>query len=199
MRLDSGNKPDYLVLVNEDHRLPEGFADTVELITVANAMGEPIQVERKTYEAFLRLQEDLLIHDGIEAGLSNSFRTVEKQEEIYTRYTREFGPEYAAKYAAKPGHSEHHTGLAIDVGITVNGKFHRTIEELLRVDHLFQIVQKKLPEYGFLLRYPRGKEAVTRIGYEPWHYRYIDSPALAREITEQGLCLEEYCARCAVK
>ena len=187
-------QPDYLVLVNGDHRLPRDFARSVELVTVENAVGEPIQVEKKTYEAFLRLQKDLLENDGIAAGLSNSYRTVERQEEIFARYTREFGLDYAKKYAAKPGHSEHHTGLAIDVGVTLEGKFHHTIEEILSVEHLYQVIQKKLPQYGFILRYPKGKEAVTGIGYEPWHFRYLGDPELAAELTEQGLCLEEYSA-----
>lgn len=185
-------QPDYLVLVNGDHRLPRDFARSVELVTVENAVGEPIQVEKKTYEAFLQLQKDLLENDGIAAGLSNSYRTVEKQSEIFERYTRQFGPDYAAKYAAKPGHSEHHTGLAIDVGITVDGKFHRTIEELLAVDHLFRIVHEKLARYGLILRYPAGKEAATKIGYEPWHFRYVGDREIAEEITARGICLEEY-------
>ena len=183
---------DYLVLVNSENRLPEGFSETVELIGAKSAKGNAIEIEKQTYEAFLRLQKALRDEDGIEAGLSNSYRTIEKQEEIYTRYTREYGPEYAAKYAAKPGHSEHHTGLAIDVGIWVDGKFHHTIEELLRVDHLFKIIHTKLPRYGFLLRYPAGKESVTGIGYEPWHFRYVGSEEIAQEITRNGLCLEEY-------
>ena len=185
-------QPDYLVLVNEEHRLPLDFEQTVELVTVENAVGDRFPVEKKTYEAFLRMKEDLWKEDGIHAELSNSYRTVEKQEEIYSRYTRDFGPEFAAKYAAKPGHSEHHTGLAIDVGIVVDGKFHRTIEDLLKVDHLFQIIHGKLARYGFILRYPAGKEAVTKIGYEPWHFRYVDAPEIAGEIMEQGLCFEEY-------
>ena len=187
--------PDYLLLVNAEHQMPEEFPKTVELVWTESAMGNKIQVEKQTYAAFLRMKEDLWKEDGIEAGLSNSYRTIEKQEEIYTRYTREFGPAYAAKYAAKPGHSEHHTGLAIDVGIVQDGKFYHTIEELLSVDHLFQVIHQKLPRYGFLLRYPGGKESVTGIGYEPWHFRYIDSSDIAKEITDQGLCLEEYLVR----
>ena len=183
---------DWLVLVNGEHRLPEGFEETVELVWCENPAGERFRIEKQTYEAFLRLKEDLLQNDGIEAALSNSYRTVEKQNEIYQRYTRDFGPDYAAKYAARPGHSEHHTGLAIDMGIILDGKFHRSIRDLLSVDHLFRIVHKKLPHYGFLLRYPEGKESITKIGYEPWHFRYIHSPEIAKQITDQGLCLEEY-------
>ena len=60
------------------------------------------------------------------------------------------------------------------------------------MEELFQIIHRKLPRYGFLLRYPKGKETVTGIGYEPWHFRYVGSAEVAREITEQGMCLEEY-------
>ncbi len=100
--------------------------------------------------------------------------------------------EYTSKYVAKPGYSEHHTGLAIDVGILLEGKLYRTKEELLSVEHLFKIIQKKLSQYCFILRYPKGKESITKIAYEPWHYRYIDSPKVAQEITDKGICFEEY-------
>ena len=187
-----GKNPDYLVLVNEDHKLPDGFEDTVERILTENVAGNQFQVEKKTYDAFLRLQEDVLKNDGIQTVLLGAYRTIKQQEEIFEKYLHEFGPEYTCKYVAKPGCSEHHTGLAIDVGILLEGKLYRTQKELLSVDHLFKIVQKKLPQYGFILRYPKDKTSVTKIAYEPWHYRYIDSPQTAQEITDKGICFEEY-------
>ena len=183
---------DYLVLVNGDHRLPDGYENTVELVTVKNCAGSEYQVEKKTYEAFLRLREDLLQNDGIQTELISSYRTIAQQVASFENYLNKFGLEYANKYVAKPGHSEHHTGLAIDVGIVRDGKVLYTIEDLLSVDHLFKIVQKKLPQYGFILRYPEDKKAITKIGYESWHFRYIDSPQIATEITQKGLCFEEY-------
>ena len=107
--------------------------------------------------------------------------------------------EHTRKYVAIPGCSEHHTGFAIDVGILLEGKLYRKREDLLSVSHLLEIVQKKLPQYGFILRYPKGKEAITKINYEPWHFRYIDSPDLAKEITDQGICFEEYWSSKPVK
>ena len=193
MKRESGRKkPDYLILINEEHGLPDGFEDTIELITAENAIGEKVELERKTYEAFLRLRDDLLQHDGIQIELISTYRTIRQQEETFERYFNKFGLEYANKYVAKPGHSEHHSGFALDAGILRDGKLYRTIAELLSVDHLFQIVQAKLTQYGFILRYPKGKEAITKIGYEPWHFRYVDSPALAKEITDKGICFEEY-------
>lgn len=185
-------KPDYMVLVNEDNRLPENFDETVEIITVENAMGNQYGIEKKTYEAFLRLREDLLQNDGIQTELISVYRTIAQQEKTFSNYVNKFGMEYARKYAALPGHSEHHTGFAIDVGIVIDGVLTRTIEQMLPVDDLYKIIQAKLPAYGFILRYPAGKESVTRIGYEPWHFRYIDSPEIAKEIADKGICFEEY-------
>ena len=187
--------PDYFILVNEDNRLPNGFEDTVELIPTENVAGKQFKIEKKTYDAFCALQEDILENDGIQTVLLGSYRTIKQQEEIFERNLNEFGLEYTSKYVAKPGCSEHHTGLAIDVGILLEGKLYLTKEELLSVDHLFEIVQKKLPRYGFILRYPKGKESITKIAYEPWHYRYIDSPQIAQKITDSGICLEEYCQK----
>ena len=190
---------DYLVLVNEDNRLPDGFENTVELIPTENIAGNRFLVEKKTYEAFLRLQEDILKNDSIQTVLLNSYRTVKQQEEIFERNLKERGLEHTRKYVAIPGCSEHHTGFAIDVGILLEGKLYRKREDLLSVSHLLEIVQKKLPQYGFILRYPKGKEAITKINYEPWHFRYIDSPDLAKEITDQGICFEEYWSSKPVK
>ncbi len=190
--MNENKNPDYLVLVNEDNRLPDGFEDTVEIIPVQNAVGDQYEIEKKTYEAFLRLRDDLLENDGIQAELISVYRTIPEQEATFNRYVENFGMEYARTYAALPGHSEHHTGFAIDVGVMIEGKLIRTIEGMLELDHLFLIMQAKLPKYGFILRYPKGKEAVTKIGYECWHFRYIDSPELAKEITDKGICFEEY-------
>lgn len=186
---------DYMVLVNGANRLPDGYENTVERITVQNSEGDSYEVEKKTYEAFLGLQKDLSENDGIPTELISAYRTVAAQTASYDHHMKKFGPEFTNKYVARPGHSEHHTGLAIDVGIVVDGKLRRYVQELLEVDDLFQIVQAKLPKYGFILRYPKGKEPVTGIGYECWHFRYIDSPEIATAITEQGLCFEEYWAQ----
>ncbi len=188
----SEKKPDYMILVNEENRLPEDFASTIELIDVENAIGEKYQIEKKTYQAFLRLREDILTNNGLQIELISVYRTVDQQKVTFNYYVDNFGLEYAKTYAALPGCSEHHTGFAIDVSFLVDGKIIRGVEGLLGADGLFRIVQEKLPEYGFILRYPKGKENITKIGYEPWHFRYIDSPEIAKEIYDRGICFEEY-------
>jgi len=186
-------KTDYMVLVNGTHPLPQGYEDTVERITVQNAFGDQYEVEKKTYAAFLRLQKDLLENDGIRIELVSAYRTIATQAASYEHHMKNFGPEFTNKYVARPAHSEHHTGIAIDVGVVVDGKLRRYVQELLEVDDLFQIIQARLPQYGFILRYPGGKEPITGIGYECWHFRYLDSPEIAKKITDRGLCFEEYC------
>lgn len=184
--------PDYLILINEDRRLPENFADTVRLISVKNSEGAEYIIEKKTYEAFLGLREDVLSNDGFQIELISVYRTVAEQEATVERYLKNYGEEYTKKYVAIPGCSEHHLGFAIDVGIVIDGKIIRKVEELLAADGLFKIVQAKLSKYGFILRYPEGKEEITKIAYEPWHFRYIDSAEIAKEIEDKGICFEEY-------
>ncbi len=184
--------PDYLVLINEDNKLPDGFEQTIEIITVKNVFDEEYKIEKKTYEAYLHLREELLKEDGIHIELDSVYRTIQKQVEIYQKTLKNRGEEYTKKYVALPGHSEHHTGMAIDIGIVKDGKFYRTIAELLSVDEIFKKVHKKLAKYGFILRYPEDKQHITKIGYEPWHFRYIDSPKIATEMEQKNICFEEY-------
>ena len=184
---------DYMVLINGDHRLPEGYGDTVEQVTLQNSFGEQYEVEKKTCEAFLRLQKDLWENHGIRVEPVSAYRTVAFQAASYDRHMAQSGPEFTNRYVARPGHSEHHTGLAIDVGVVVDGQLLR-YGALSELEDLFQIIHAKLPAHGFILRYPTGKEPITKIAYECWHFRYLDSPEIAKEITDKGWCFDEYWA-----
>ena len=134
----------------------------------------------------------MLKNDGLQIELISVYRTIPQQQDTWNNYLEKFGLEHTKKYVAVPGHSEHHTGMAIDVSIVVDGKIVRGAKNLLEIDRLFKPIQDKLSAYGFFLRYPKGKEGITKINYEPWHFRYIDSPEIAREITNRGICFEEY-------
>ena len=186
--------PDYKILINEANRLPEGFENTIQLVEAVNVEKDTYKIEKKTYEAFLRLREDLLQNDGMQIELVSVYRTVAQQQHIWDYDLEKYGLAYTKTYVAVPGHSEHHTGFAIDVSIVVDGKVVHGMPNLHAIDELFRVVQAKLPKYGFILRYPKGKEAVTKIGYEPWHFRYIDDPVAAQEMADRGICLEEYWA-----
>ncbi len=186
---------DYLVLVNKCNALPDGWEDALETVTTANSCGDTVVTEKKAYEAYESLKEDLEKNDGIHIELDSAYRSVAKQQEIMDRFTKEYGADYAAKTVAKPGYSEHHTGLALDLYFRLDGKDVYYNEDMIQYPELWAKIHAKLAEYGFILRYLEGMEHVTGYGYEPWHIRYVDDAAVAREIMSQpGLTLEEYLA-----
>ena len=185
-------KPDYLILVNGENRLPDNFEETIELIAVENAAGDKYIIEKGTYEAFLRMREDLIKNNGVQVELTSVYRNLEEQQAAFDEYLEEFGLEYATKYVAKPGHSEHHTGFAIDVGFIADGKFLRLAADLFNAVDLYKILHENMGRHGFILRYPPDKEDVTKISYEPWHLRYVGSGEIAQEIADKGICFEEY-------
>jgi D-alanyl-D-alanine carboxypeptidase len=116
----------------------------------------------------------------------SGYRSVERQERLLKYYYAQDG-EKAYTYVAPPRSSEHHTGLAIDVAMIVDGEYTDDITgEEPEIKELIENSYK----YGFILRYPKGKEQVTGYVYEPWHFRFVGLD-LAKEIHETGLALEE--------
>ena len=93
---------------------------------------------------------------------------------------------------AVPGYSEHHTGLALDLYFIVDGKEVYENEDLVQYPEIWDVIHAKLPDYGFILRYTKDRETDTGYAYEPWHIRYVGSPEVAHEITDNGLILEDY-------
>lgn len=120
--------------------------------------------------------------DGINIYLSSGFRSYGTQQQLYNSYVSYYGQETADTFSARPGYSEHQTGLAIDCNI-VSDSFIGTPEAIWLAEHCH--------EYGFIIRYPEGKEDITGYKYEPWHIRYVGTE-LADYIYESGLTLEEY-------
>ena len=170
---------DYLVLVNKEHALPENWEDDIELTYMVNNYDEKIGVERITYEAYLKLK-DAILEDGVHTDINTAYRSVQDQKELASEFLVKYGADYVKNYVAEPGFSEHHTGLAIDL-------------YLESVDAWAKI-EARLPEFGFILRYPLGKESITGYSYEPWHIRYVGKDAAA-EIMSEGITLEEYTER----
>ncbi len=120
--------------------------------------------------------------EGLNIWNASGFRSYELQESLYKRYSDRDGKEAADRYSARPGHSEHQSGLAIDLNEITNA-FKDTKEG--------KWVAANCHKYGFILRYPEGKEAQTGYMYEPWHIRYVGVDT-ATAIYNSGLCLEEY-------
>lgn len=179
---------DYLVLVNKTHRLPADWEENLRLETVVNSVGDEVKVEKRAYEAYTRLR-DALEEEGIHTEMDSAFRSVAEQQKIVDEFTEKYGRGYAEKYAAEPGTSEHHTGLAIDLYLIVDGKTVYENEDLVKYPEIWAKIHEKLPEYGFILRYPKGNN--IGMPYEEWHIRYVGTDA-AKEITERGITLEDY-------
>ena len=182
---------DYMVLVNKQSKLPEDWEKRIELVEVTNGLDEKYQVEKKTAEAYKKLREDLL-KDDITIELDSTYRTVEEQQEIWDEFLEEYGEEYTKTYVAIPGTSEHHTGLAIDIKIIKDGIVIDDNDDMTNEEEIFSKIHAKLAKYGFILRYPKGKEDITGYGAEVWHFRYLDNKDIAKEIMDNDLTLEEY-------
>lgn len=191
---------DYMVLVNKDSELPAGWEEALDITTITNSVGDEVQTEKKAYEAYCALKEavekDLEGYDKgeVRLELDSAYRSVEAQQKIVDDFTEKYGEDYVRKYVAVPGYSEHHTGLALDLYFTIDGKDIYENEDLVQYPDIWEAVHARLPEFGFILRFPEGKENTTGYAYEPWHIRYLDSPEIAKEITDSGLTLEEYLA-----
>lgn len=140
------------------------------------------------YDAFIKMA-DAAKSDGVALILSSGFRSYDEQEKTYASMENTKGREYADKYAARPGASEHETGLALD--ILSNGKYIYT--DSFRESPAYEWLDKHASEYGFILRYPEGKEHITGYNPESWHYRYIGEE-LAKKVKSEGITYDEYFA-----
>lgn len=172
-----------LLLVNATHSLPEGY--TVELKALRNGH----YVDERIYPELQQMFDDAR-EEGIYPFINESFRTAERQQEIMDDYIASYEAQglshddavaQANTIVAAPGASEHQLGLAVDI----------VAEYDVDSTATWQWLQENAWRYGFILRYPADKVEITGIDYEPWHYRYVGKEA-AKEITERGLCLEEY-------
>ncbi len=184
---------DYLVLVNKNSKIPVGWESDINLIHTKNVWNEDIQVEEKTYQHYLQLKEELE-KENITIELDSVYRSVASQQELWDEWANDpaKGYSYVKKYVAVPGYSEHHTGLAIDICLRIDGKLVYENDEMLAYTDIFAKIHSKLADYGFILRYPRGKDIITGYSYEPWHFRYVGSSEIAKKITNQKITLEEY-------
>jgi D-alanyl-D-alanine carboxypeptidase len=179
----------YLALVNKLNPLPDVWEDTIETIHMTNSVGDDVEVEKKAYDAYLKLKEDLE-KEGIYVDLDSARRSVAEQQRIMDDFTQKYGADYALKTVATPGYSEHHTGLALDLYLIIDGKDVVENEDMIQYPEIWEVIHSKLADYGFILRYLEGKEHITGYGYEPWHIRYVDDPKIAKEITDSGVTLE---------
>ena len=178
-----------LLLVNPWNKLPEDY--TVELKKLPSGL----QVDARIYD-HLTAMLSACRKAGLRPLVCSAYRSSETQTRLYNNkiarlraagYSKEAAIREAGRWVAVPGTSEHQTGLAVDLVASsyqvLDRKQEQTAEQKWLMEHCW--------EYGFILRYPSDKSAVTGIGYEPWHYRYVGRET-SKAIQDSGLCLEEY-------
>ena len=184
-----------LLLVNPWNALPEDYE--VELATLSNGL----QVDARIYDDLSDMLTDCRAA-GLEPIVCSAYRTQATQTRLYNnkvaRVRASGVPEdqveaEAARWVAKPGTSEHQTGLALDIVAAS----YQVLDEKQEDTAEQQWLMENSWKYGFILRYPSEKSDVTGIGYEPWHYRYVGKAAAA-EIHRTGVCLEEYLGEAAL-
>lgn len=173
-----------LILVNRQH--PYTLSVRQDL-TAVRSDSPHILLEREAAQALSRLMEKL-------GGWGNivpvsGWRSFAQQQKIYLDSLRDNGREFTKQFVALPGQSERQTGLAIDLGLG-DGDVD-LIRPAFPYEGVCQRFRELAPAFGFIERYPAGKESVTGIAHEPWHFRYVGRPH-GESITRQGLCLEEY-------
>lgn len=186
------DNPDSIeVYVNKQRMLPHGYepSDLVEpAVSHSSPEGFPQRLMRQEAAEAL---EALFAHaesEGLELVAISGYRSFERQEELYNHYVETHGQERADQYSARPGTSEHQTGLAMDISaVSVSLGLVRTFEQTEEGSWLAEHAHL----HGFILRYPEGQTDITGYAYEPWHYRYVGEE-LATEIYQQDLTLEEY-------
>ena len=182
-----------MILVNKEYYLsrdyiPDDLAPIRYYATDRSPEGR--YMRKEAADQFNRMAEAAAT-DGFEIVMTTAYRSYGFQSTLYNNYVKAHGQKEADRFSARPGYSEHQTGLAVDisapsVGYALTQDFEGTPEWAWLMEHA--------REYGFILRYPKGKTQTTGYMYEPWHFRYVGLEA-AKEIEESAITLEEYLSR----
>ncbi len=155
-----------ILIANKTYALPANYAPGAQKVAT---------------DAFAQMKADAA-KEGLNLFIVSGYRSYEYQKNLYNRYVARDGKAEADTYSARPGHSEHQTGLAFDI-CSLETSFENTAEG--------KWLAANAHKYGFILRYPKGKQQITGYIYEPWHFRYIGVDK-ATAVYQSGLCLEEY-------
>ncbi len=156
-----------ILIANKTYALPESYA--------------PGGLTQETAAAYNEMKAAATA-DGIPMWICSGYRSYSYQSQLYNNYAARDGKAKADTYSARPGHSEHQTGLAMDINYADDSFLGTPTADWLA---------KNCWKYGFIIRYPKGKESITGYKYEPWHVRYLGKET-AKLVYDSGLCLEEY-------
>jgi D-alanyl-D-alanine carboxypeptidase len=188
--LEDAQEKGLLMLVNKEHPVDPDYKPD-DLTKIKDYVPDRSETTRylraKAADAFHQMV-DKAAQDGVELKMTTAYRSYDFQKILFDSYVQKEGEEKANTFSAKPGQSEHQTGLAVDVSspsvdYQLSDDYGKTKEGKWISDEAYR--------FGFILRFPKGKEDITGYQYEPWHLRYVGLTA-AKEIHEEGLTLEEY-------
>jgi len=186
-----------IILVNREHMLSKEIG--IELTSITQNAKPNMKIDSRNATSY----QDMVAaakKDGINLYLRSGYRAIKLQQTYYDASVKSYKSQglsdeeasaKALEYLQYPGASEHHTGLALDI---ISVEWQNTVEDLnatFENTDAFKWLDKNAAEYGFIIRYPKDKENITGIKYEPWHYRYVGKE-VAAYLKEKGLTLEEY-------
>lgn len=180
-----------ILLVNKTHSLPDGYVPSELVSPKVSAVNSTKTKMTPEAAAALEALFTKAKHDNIKLTAISGYRSYERQKAIFTSNTSKYGSAAAAnQFSARPGQSEHQTGLAMDVSSpSVNFALTQAFAETREG----QWLKENAPHFGFIIRYPKNKEAITGYQYEPWHIRYVGK-STSLEIAARNITLEEYLA-----
>ena len=182
----------YDMIVNKTRNLPSSYVpeDLVPLDGIPKTLENPEvnQLRKVAYEALKELFAKAKEEKSFELYARSGYRSYNTQVGLYNSYVSKHGKEAADKFSAKPGQSEHQTGLSIDITCEA---MNYLLDDTFFDTEEGKWVAENAHRFGFVIRYPKGKEDITGYQYEPWHLRYVGE-TLAKEVYESQLTLEEY-------
>jgi LAS superfamily LD-carboxypeptidase LdcB len=180
-----------LLLVNDWNPIDENYENAITLVAGGNRNQ---RVDSRILEP---LNEMLAAGKAYGIDVQSGYRPYSHQSSLYWRQVNNYknrgyndtaAQEAAGKVVKRPGYSEHNCGLAVDLGGSGNFSLDASFENT----PAYKWLMEHCAEYGFILRFPKGKESITGVIYEAWHFRYVGDAATAHAIMDNGLCLEEY-------
>ncbi|MDD7429789.1 MAG: M15 family metallopeptidase [Oscillospiraceae bacterium] len=184
-----------MFLINEQNPLPRRYDDVIETELVDETYRE-YYLDSRAAEYYKNMLE-AAAEDGINLITVSAYRSYDYQKNNFDSNVEDRmseGMSYAEAYKDSlasvqlPGQSEHNAGLAVDI---LSNEYNSMDDDGFENTEAFKWLDEHAAEYGFILRYPKGKTDITQIIYEPWHYRFVGI-YYAKEIKESGLCMEEY-------
>ena len=185
---DTNVEDDYLMLVNKYYHLDASYSPT-DLVNISNRYyyGEGHQIRSVVYDAFIGMWNQAN-NDGIYLIINSSYRTYEEQQQVYDSYKDSRGTTYADSIAARPGYSEHQTGLSLDIFST-----EYTTTSNFKGSPAHEWLVNNAYKYGFIQRYQEDTEELTGFAEEAWHWRYV-GVEVATYLHEHNITFDEYYA-----